>query len=108
MRHHAVLGKNQETLSWNPVASGVPQSSILGPLLFLVFIDNIRHQIKYSKWLLYAGDLQICIHTETNNIQDALLKLDTNIILVFDWALENKLILNFKKLKQLLSETRMR
>lgn len=73
------------------VTSGVPQGSILGPLLFNLFINDISSCISYSRCLLYADDMKLfkCV---TNMLDATLLQLD--ISAVVRWCSLNRMILN--------------
>uniref|UniRef100_A0A8R1IB03 Reverse transcriptase domain-containing protein n=1 Tax=Caenorhabditis japonica TaxID=281687 RepID=A0A8R1IB03_CAEJA len=57
-----VVCVNGSTSACSSVMSGVPQGSVLGPLLFLLYINDIGDNFK-SNYLLYADDLKIFSHS---------------------------------------------
>ena len=65
-----------------PVVSGVPQGSILGPLLFLVFVNDIPSLISSAEVLLFADDVK-CSNVISSSADCTLLQQDLNTIL--DW-----------------------
>ena len=79
-----------------PVTCGVPQGSILGPLLFSLFINDLPEAMPdYVKVNLYADDTALTIsHNEPNQLS---LKMQSALDCVFDWFQENELSLNLKK-----------
>ncbi|CAH2087310.1 unnamed protein product [Euphydryas editha] len=74
--------------------SGVPQGSHLGPLLFLVFINDITQNIKNCRCSLFADDLKIYKTVKTKSDID-LLQQDLNNII--EWCHHNKMTLNVEK-----------
>lgn len=72
------------------VASGVPQGSHLGPLLFLIFVNDLCVNIK-SNFKFYADDLKI--YRVINNDLDKLI-LQTDINYICDWCHLNQMYLN--------------
>ena len=74
-------------------SSGVPQGSILGPLFFLLFINDISQVITVN-FELFADDLKI--YRQIGSVGDHV-ELQRNIDAVSDWAQENQLPLNIKK-----------
>ena len=49
---------NGKTSDWKPVTSGVPEGSILAPLIFSIFINDLPQHIQ-SNCLMYADDVKI-------------------------------------------------
>jgi hypothetical protein len=77
-----------------PVYSGVPQGSNLGPLLFLLFINDLPSEINFSKNLLFADDLKLW--REVRSESDCRL-LQNDINNISEWSVKNKLLFNVNK-----------
>jgi MFS-type transporter involved in bile tolerance (Atg22 family) len=88
------------------VVSGVPQGSVLGPLLFSVFINDLGDAITYSKYLLFADDIKI-YQAIKSPVDCNLLQSDINSIQ--GWCTANCPKLNMSKTKIITSsrETNM-
>ena len=68
LNHSQCVRVNHVISSTLPVISGVPQGSILGPLLFLVFINDLPLAVSSSQLLLYADDTK-CLK-QINDLKD--------------------------------------
>lgn len=75
------------------VTSGVPQGSVMGPLLFNLYVNDISNVIDVN-FLLYADDLKI-FHT-IHNIEDSV-RLQGSLDKVYEWSEVNRLPLNISK-----------
>ena len=88
---------NGVTSKPKPVTSGVPQGSILGPLLFLLFTDDIDSVIQVGAQVLkFADDMKVYyVYNPLSASHENPLQLSLNN--VFAWSADNLLPLNLKK-----------
>ena len=82
-----------EISNWKSVLSGVPQGSVLGPMLFLIYINDLEDDIS-SKVLKFAVDTKVfkkvTNDTDKQSLQDDLEKL-------FKWSEKWQMLFNFRK-----------
>lgn len=74
-------------------SSGVPQGSILGPLLFIIFIDDLADCL-HSKNLGYADDFKL--FRQIRSLDDCI-ALQSDLISLNDWCIRNDMDLNIAK-----------
>jgi hypothetical protein len=84
---------NQES-DWQPIINGVPQGSVLGPLLFIIMTSDIHEIIVNSSYHLYADDTQLYVHGTVNELQNIVSQLNVDLYNVYDYSISNALKLN--------------
>ena len=77
------------------LTTGVPQGSILGPILFLIYINDIKTCTNKLSILSYADDTTVYLSgPNTNEMIDI---MNTELKKLYDWLCANRLSLNIKK-----------
>ena len=77
-RYQRVL-LNGQTSSWELVKSGVPQGSVLGPLLFLIYINDLPDNLK-SNCKIFADDTSLFYKVFDKHVSRATLNKDLELI----------------------------
>ena len=85
---------------------GVPQGSVLGPLLFLLYVNDIANSSKHLSFYLFADDTSIIYANK--NLHNLEQIVNSELSNVSDWLLANKLTLNFKKSNYVLFRPRQK
>lgn len=87
-----INGRDSEPIA---IQSGVPQGSILGPLLFNIFINDFVNSSKILKFILFADDTTI-LHSHSD-IDKLSLIVNKELVAVYDWISSNNLRINLSK-----------
>ena len=97
---------NGKTSDFIQVAYGVPQGSIMGPLLFSVYVNELPDIVQNSSMLLYTDDAVLITNGFTP--EEIELRAQLDLIKVFNWACTNRLTINEKKTKLVTYGTQLR
>jgi len=90
-KQRVILGG--QVSDWCNILSGVPQGSVLGPLLFVIYINDIDEVVN-SKLLKYADDTKI--FNKVNSVEKVE-NLRTNLRSLVSWSKEWQMLFNLRK-----------
>ena len=83
------------------VKTGVPQGSILGPFLFVVYVNDLIYSMRAynSEITLYADDT--VLYSAANNVYASSAELKLSLYELYEWCNVNRLSINWSKTKQM-------
>ena len=83
--------------TWSAVTFGVPQGSVSGPLLFVIFVNDLSDFVKNgTETALYADDTKLCKSINSTHDCESLQQSLNNL---HNWSVENNLRFNTSKSK---------
>ena len=83
---------NNKSSEWLPLKFGIPQGSILGPLLFIIYLNDLPKVCSNVDILLFADDTNIAAIGCSNA------EISMDLIKIEKWLIASKLLLNSSKL----------
>ena len=86
---------NSRVSSELPIQRGVPQGSVLGPILFILYVNDLVNIFTDCNCTMYADDTNLYCHAPT--FAEAQSKLQACLDLISKWLFENQLVVNASK-----------
>ena len=96
---HQVVKINSAFSEPLPLVSGVPQGSILGPLLFSIYINDLPSVSMKCSSQCYVDDTKLLVSFQVQDKQSAISDLNEDLLNVRNWCFNNYLLLNPTKSK---------
>ena len=93
-RYHYVTLDNKSS-TCKPIQCGVPQGSVLGPLLFIIYINDISSPLVNANTINFADDSTVSL--AGSNINTLYTNMNNDLNRLTDWFQANKLSLNISK-----------
>ena len=95
LRSKCKLTTGTKYSEWYDVEYGTPQGSCLGPLLFLIFCNDLHKNLSFLKCIQFADDTTLYFSHKNKNF--VLCYLEHDLEIISDWFSTNKLTLNVDK-----------
>ena len=98
-----LTGRKQSTIigdinsSLQEILYGVPQGSVLGPLLFILYINDLHRVVKHCSIFHYADDTNLLLIDKS--LKKIISRVNHDLSLITDWLKANKISLNTSKTK---------
>lgn len=95
---------NQKSSSWEGVEHGIPQGSILGPILFVIYINDLPANVTADQTILFADDTTFLnVGVEDQELRE---KDEKTMVEAKSWFDTNGMMMNIQKTQTLLFETK--
>ena len=84
------------------ILRGVPQGSVVGPLLFLIYANELPLSLRYCSHHMYADDFQMLITGRVDKLNELIEKVNLDLTNISHWSQLNGLLINPSKSQSML------
>ena len=88
------------------VTHSVPQGSVLGPMLFSLYLNDLPTVVKHSNAESYVDDKKLYLLFPSRGINNSIEQLSDDLKLMAGWCCTNRLVINPKKMELIIFRTR--